>query len=212
MSEGVKVLHLDSPALPQELKSEAMALASDARGTLGHHIHGEARRRALFGPRLRPGQFIVALVDGSIAGMACFKCRGPGPVAPRLVDFVKTLGLAGVHHWVMFKYIQLRIGRDGLYIVGIDVFDGFHRRGVGSALIDELCRIAWRHGVDLIETDVRAGNENAHKFYRRAGFAPAQFPRFSLGWLIMMTNGIYTRVRLPLASHKPSSPARPGTP
>jgi len=144
MREGVYVLPLDCPALPQELKSEAMALASDARGTLGHQIHGEAQRRALFGARLRPGQFIVALVDGSIAGMACFKCRGPGPVAPGFVDFVKTLGVAGVRHWVMFNYIQPRIGRDGLYIVGIDVFDGFHRRGVGLALIDELCRIARR--------------------------------------------------------------------
>ncbi len=199
MSGAVTILRLDNPAFPPDLRQAATEIASGALGNLGHDIHGEVRR-ALFGPGLRPGQVIVALLDGGIAGMASFKYRGPGPVMPRLADFVGTLGVAGLRYWLMFNYIQMRIGRDALYIVGIDVFEGFHRRGVGSALIDELSRIAVACGVDAIETDVRAGNDSAHEFYRRAGFKPAQFPIISIGRLIVATNGLYTRVRLALAA------------
>jgi ribosomal protein S18 acetylase RimI-like enzyme len=213
MNGAVTILSLDSPAFPLGLKQAATELASDARGTLGHEIRGEARRRALFGPSVRPGQVIVALLDGRIAGMASFKFRGSDPVAPRLTDFVRTLGAAGVRYWIWFNYIQMRIGRDSFYIVGLDVFEGFRRRGIGSALLDELCRIAGACGVDVIEADVHAGNKNlriagrsssgllrsATTGHRRVGFQPAQYPLFSFGWLIMATNGPYTRVRLSIA-------------
>ena len=195
MSRAITVLPLDSPTLPPGLREAAHALAAEARGTLGQVIQGAARR-ALFAPSLRPGHIIVALLDGKIAGMASFNFRGSGPVAPRLADFVNTLGVAGVWYWALFNYVEMRTGTSDFYIVGLDAFDGFKRRGVGSALIGELCRIARQYGAEAIEADVRMDIAFVREFYRRLGFKPTRYRPFSIGWLITMTNGPYTRVSL----------------
>lgn len=194
VSVALTCLPLDHANFPPELREAATQLAAEGRGLVGMPTDS-AVRRALLAASLRPGQVVVALLDGKIAGMASFKFRGCGPVAPRLADFFRTMGVAGVWSWALFNYVALRTGRRDFYIVGIDAFDGFQHRGVGSALIAALCEIARQSGAEAIEADVRMDIEIVRAFYGRLGFKPAQYPLFSIGRLITMTNGPYTRLR-----------------
>ena len=52
------------------------------------------------------------------------------------------------------------------------VVDGQRGRGVGAALVAEAERVAAAHGVEVLFAVIFAANEDAVRFYARAGFGP----------------------------------------
>jgi ribosomal protein S18 acetylase RimI-like enzyme len=57
-----------------------------------------------------------------------------------------------------------------LLLTRLYVLPAFQRRGIGAALIE--AALARHPGCDRVRLEVKAGNEKALAFYRRAGFQP----------------------------------------
>jgi GNAT superfamily N-acetyltransferase len=55
---------------------------------------------------------------------------------------------------------------DELYVV-----PSLRSRGIGSAIVDHLLRLARERGVDVIEINVDEGDVDAQRFYERHGFS-----------------------------------------
>lgn len=74
----------------------------------------------------------------------------------------KTVGYAGMHHII-----------DEGYITNIAVHPDYRRRGIATALINELDAYARKGGLALLTLEVRCSNTVAIDIYRRAGFDEA---------------------------------------
>lgn len=55
-------------------------------------------------------------------------------------------------------------------LLGIALLKAFWGLGIGTAMMNELCRIARETGVEQIELEVIEGNERAMALYRKMGF------------------------------------------
>lgn len=66
---------------------------------------------------------------------------------------------------------------DGLriHIAEIAVAEEWHRRGIGSQLIEEAERYASENGYQAIDLLVTCSNKNAVSFYEKAGFQPERY-------------------------------------
>lgn len=86
------------------------------------------------------------------------------PLAVFLVAVIdgKTVGYAGMHHII-----------DEGYITNIAVHPDYRRRGIATALINELDNYARKKGLALLTLEVRCSNTVAIDIYRRAGFDEA---------------------------------------
>jgi len=71
-------------------------------------------------------------------------------------------GLAG--------YIVGRMGADELHINNVAVRDGFRRRGIGRALLNQILQLGKNSGVPYAFLELRAGNAGALSLYEECGF------------------------------------------
>ncbi len=95
-------------------------------------------------------QSLLYEVDNGAAEFLC--ARMDGSVA----------GYIGMHHVL-----------DEGYIANLAVRDGFRRRGVASALLDEAFETAKRLGLAFLSLEVRESNAPARELYRKYGFESA---------------------------------------
>lgn len=65
-------------------------------------------------------------------------------------------------------------------VVGVTTLPAYRRRGIGAALTSEIVRVAFGMGIDIVI--LRTDNPEAHRMYRRIGFAEA-------AWLITRSEG-----------------------
>jgi ribosomal protein S18 acetylase RimI-like enzyme len=65
---------------------------------------------------------------------------------------------------------RLRDERSAL-LTDLVVADAYRRRGIGSMLVDDACRIARAAGMRRLSLEVRADNEAARGLYERLGFS-----------------------------------------
>lgn len=94
-------------------------------------------------------RFVVALVDGSPAGMAYLTCRPLSPLHGTRVAQV--------------DYMHVR--------------DGFRRTGVGRALLAAAASYAEESGAAQVAVNVHPGLRDANRFFARWGFAPVSVRR-----------------------------------
>ena len=87
---------------------------------------------------------VVAEVDGDVVGLACFVAR---PTSP----FIET-------PVVSIDYLHVR--------------NGFHRRGVGRALVAAASGFAEMAGAEHIGVSVLPHLREANRFYAKLGFSP----------------------------------------
>jgi ribosomal-protein-alanine N-acetyltransferase len=73
-----------------------------------------------------------------------------------------------VHSLVGFAIMEFHDAHAHLNLLAVR--PGHRRRGVGRALIEWLEASARTAGVFLVRLELRAGNEEAHAFYRRLGY------------------------------------------
>jgi len=103
------------------------------------HITVEAAFEYILGPR-RVADAIIAEVDGQPAGFA-------------------------VYYWTLSTFAA----RPGLYLEDLFVRPTFRKRGIGSALLHEVGRIAHRAGSGRFEWIALKWNEKARALYRSSG-------------------------------------------
>ena len=103
------------------------------------HITVEAAFEYILGPR-RVADAIIAEVDGQPAGFA-------------------------VYYWTLSTFAA----RPGLYLEDLFVRPTFRKRGIGSALLHEVARIAHRAGCGRFEWIALKWNEKARALYRSSG-------------------------------------------
>jgi GNAT superfamily N-acetyltransferase len=94
---------------------------------------------ALFGPRPYC-EALVAWADGAPAGYALY-----------------------------FHTYSTFLGRPGLWLEDLFVEPAWRRRGIGTALLAEVARLAEQRGCGRLEWSVLDWNESAIEFYRRLG-------------------------------------------
>ena len=68
----------------------------------------------------------------------------------------------------------VRYGRARAEIADLEVVAGWRGRGVGTALIQVLSRVAQAHGIRCLEIGATEDNERALALYRRLGFLPSR--------------------------------------
>jgi GNAT superfamily N-acetyltransferase len=103
------------------------------------HITVEAAFEYILGPR-RVADAIIAEVEGQPAGFA-------------------------VYYWTLSTFAA----RPGLYLEDLFVRPAFRKRGIGSALLHEVGRIAHRAGSGRFEWIALKWNEKARALYRSSG-------------------------------------------
>ena len=64
--------------------------------------------------------------------------------------------------WIRFE--------DEGHIISIAVDPKYHRKKIGSCLVETTMEIFQKYNVDKIQLEVRKGNHKARKFYRKLGF------------------------------------------
>lgn len=199
--------HFDSPGVvvgpltPGALCDQVMDLAATGRAGLVALLGDADQRHALFRRGMRTERFLVATVDGELAGYMSLKYRGRGPFAPSLQDFVRCYGLRrGVHAFAVFSWIEerTRSGVGGAYLYGIDILPRFrgHKRFPPHGVGGELYRAAIRRTAALgfAHLDGEARTPNSRALANRMGFVAIMTPRSLLERLLMATAADYTRL------------------
>lgn len=201
-AENITVSFLDDPNLTPSQSSAATEFAAAGRGFLAHHLGEPETRRMLFRRGLQGRHVIVALWDGHPAGIATYKHRLKGPMLPVFTDFTRTFGSSAIRPWLVYHAAEARMRSRGVYVCGIEVFEKFRRRGVGSALIAKLAHVARDLGAPVVELDVRKTNQSAQAFYRAHDFAPPVYPLISLDRLNVKVTRDFQRLSLAMEPHR----------
>ncbi|WPB85469.1 GNAT family N-acetyltransferase [Sediminicoccus rosea] len=191
------------PLPPGPLGDHVLDLAATGRAGLAALLGDAPQRHALFRRGMRADRFLVATVNGELAGYLSLKYAGQGPFAPSLGDFIRCQGWRrGPHAWAVFSWIEARTQPRprGAYVYGMDVLKAWrghkHGRDVGGALMAAAIEAMTRLGYTSLDMEVR--RPTARALARRAGAVPAVAPRLSLTRLLMATAGEYERLTIPL--------------
>ena len=99
----------------------------------------------------------------------------PAPNNPQVINgcsdlLVEVFGDAGRHTRSAVGFVLARVVVDEAEILTIAVAPSHRRRGVGCALVEELCRRLYRDRVASLFLEVDAGNTAAVTLYRRLRF------------------------------------------
>ena len=197
------------PLVPGPLSEEVLDLAATGRAGLSALLGDAAQRHALFRRGMRADRFLVATVDGVLAGYVSLKLAGRGPFAPSLPDFLRVHGWArGAHAFATFTMIEARSRArpGGGYIYGMDVLKPYrgHKasRGhdVGGALMCAAIAHASARGLRHLDMEVRRATAKA--LARRMGAVPVVPRPMSLDRFLMASAGEYERLTISLPREK----------
>ncbi|HEY2105605.1 MAG TPA: GNAT family N-acetyltransferase [Candidatus Binataceae bacterium] len=112
----------------------------------------------------------------------------------RFMGFKKRLSEEDLDRFAVMDYVHrfglaaTRSYRDGEHIIGMGMYaaaggdrprsaevaftveDEYQGRGLGTLLLEHLCRIAYANGINRLEADVLAGNTRMLEVFARSGF------------------------------------------
>ncbi|MEO0098221.1 MAG: ribosomal protein S18-alanine N-acetyltransferase [candidate division WOR-3 bacterium] len=71
---------------------------------------------------------------------------------------------------LVLGYIIILQALDEFHLANISVKKGYQRQGIGSALMNEMLKIAQENGIKSIYLEVRKSNLPAQRFYEKFGF------------------------------------------
>jgi len=182
------------PLTPGPLGEQVLDLAATGRAGLSALLGDAAQRHGLFRRNMRADRFLVATVNGAMAGYASLKHGGTGPFNPSLADFRRVYGgLAGLHVFGVFSCIEARSRAlpGGVYLYGIDTEERFRRQGVGTALLRAALSATEGLGFARLEWETRAPAMLA--LTQRVGGQPVLPARGILARLLAATAADYRR-------------------
>ena len=180
------------------LREQVLDLAATGRAGLAALLGDAVQRHALFRPGMRADRFLVATVEGQLAGYVSLKYAGQGPFAPGLTDFIRCHGWRrGTHAFAVFAWIEARTRPrpGGADIYGMDILKPWrgHKRGrdVGGARMR--AAMAATAGLGLTTLDMEVRHANSRALALRMGARPVMARRLSRAGLLLATAGEYTR-------------------
>ena len=159
--------------IPEDQRGRAAALYWEAFGSKLRAPLGPRDRGVAFVERvLRADHAISALDDdGCLVGVAGFKTARGALVGGGLGDLAAVYGWAGAA-WrgVLSWLLERDVENDRFLMDGLFVAEDARGRGVGTLLLDALCREARARGYREIRLDVVDTNPRARALYERYGF------------------------------------------
>lgn len=180
-----------------EAQREAIAALLQAAfiGKMGPVYGQGAAGQALLASRLQLDRCLVALEEDCLLGVAGYALDGRRLVVPPgLVALLCARGLAGLPGWVAAALLYRQEPPALLLMDGIAVASGQRGRGIGTLLLQAICRLATRHGKRGVRLDVVDTNPRARQLYEREGFVAVRDQR--LGAFGRAVFGFSTATRL----------------
>ena len=168
---------------PLDQRDAAARIYWDAfGGKLGRVMGPDARALAFLTRCLRPDHCFSAL-DGSgrLIGLAGFKSVQGSFSGGTRRELRQAYGAFG-SAWRagLLRLLSHEVDNERFLVDGIAVAPEARGRGVGTALIDALCREAARRGYQAIRLEVIDANPRARALYEREGFIATRTDRLGL--------------------------------
>ena len=159
--------------LPDTFIDEAVALILDLLGEKFEPVLGKGETaHQVLKHGIDPGQCVVAVADGRLAGLLAIQDGKKSLLNPGLASLVKAYGLAGGLFRLAGLWLLYHSPDPGeFYVDGVVVAAEFQGRGIGSGLFSALERRALEQGMDKICLEVIDTNPRALALYQRLGFS-----------------------------------------
>jgi len=158
---------------PEDQRAVAAALFWQAfSGKLGKILTPEDKALALITRMLDPHYALSAVdADGRLLGLAGFKTDTGALAGGGLSDMIAVYGLFGGLWRGLALDLLERDPEPGLLLMdGIFVSAEARGLGIGTALLDAICRTAAAKGCQRVRLDVIDTNPRARARYERSGF------------------------------------------
>ncbi|GGQ60805.1 molybdopterin-guanine dinucleotide biosynthesis protein MobC [Couchioplanes caeruleus subsp. azureus] len=138
---------------------------------LGPALHPPETGRRFLAAHLHHDRAVVALAGDRVVGVAGYQLGGRGLTGGGAADVLRAYGIVrGLPRLALLALLDRTPAPGQLVMDGIAV-DADHRgRGIGSALLAEIARVAAGSGCDRIRLDVVDVNPRARALYERHGF------------------------------------------
>lgn len=163
--------------LPERHLKKAAALHFEAFSEkIGGILGRDGRGAAFFADIINPAFGICALSKDreQLLGIAGFKTADGALIGGELADLQRYYGLVGgLWRGLLLGLLDRPVETDVLLMDGIAVVPQMRGHGVGSALLDAVCREAVRRRKANIRLDVIDTNPRAKSLYERKGFVAA---------------------------------------
>ncbi|MCE2489244.1 MAG: GNAT family N-acetyltransferase [Anaerolineae bacterium] len=166
-----------SQGLAQAQRAQAALLYMEAFRPLLQPILGDGSRCLnLLERSLNPDYAFVADRGGQLAGLAGFQDGAGSLLDINLRTMIQSYGLAG--GGLRYLGMGLLLSRErqpgSLLMDGIAVAPGQRGQGIGTQLLEAVCRHARNKGYSDLRLDVLDNNPRARALYERQGFVALQ--------------------------------------
>jgi ribosomal protein S18 acetylase RimI-like enzyme len=158
--------------LPPDLRDAAARLYWQAfGGKLGRVLGPEPRALAFLDRVIRGDHAIVAVEDGRLRGLIGFKTPQGAFAGGGMADLRAVYGpLGSLWRGALLRMLSRDLDPGRFLIDGICVAAEAQGHGIGSMLIEALCREARARGYREVRLDVIDTNWRARALYERQGF------------------------------------------
>ncbi len=160
-----------------EEKPRIAALYWDAFGAkLGRVMHPVPKAMGFIENVLDPTHALCARdPDGTLLGVAGFKTYEGALVGGTFRDLSHAYGVSGaIWRAMLLQLLERDTENERFLMDGIFVDPAARGRGVGTALLDAVCREASRRGYKEVRLDVIDTNPRARALYARSGFVATE--------------------------------------
>ncbi|MEU8759237.1 GNAT family N-acetyltransferase [Streptomyces sp. NPDC048659] len=165
--------------VPRGAEARVAALYWEAFGRkLGSALGPPDRGRSFLAAHLHHDRGLVALADGTVAGVAGYALGGRGLTGGGARDVLTAYGpLRGLPRLALLALLERRPAPGELVMDGIAVDSGRRGLGIGSLLLREVVAVAAEHGCRRVRLDVIDVNPRARALYERHGFVAVRTER-----------------------------------
>ncbi len=184
--------------LEPEQREAAARLYWQAFGGKLERVMGPEPLALQFLARVIRDDHAIAAVNeaGALVGLAGFKTPGGAFAAGGIADMQAVYGLyGGTWRALLLRLLHGDTDNDRFLLDGICVAREMRGRGIGSALLREICGEAVRRGYRAVRLDVIDSNWRAQALYRRLGFVAVQSHGIGLLRLVFGFSSAITMVR-----------------
>jgi ribosomal protein S18 acetylase RimI-like enzyme len=159
------------PALPESLREDAGKLILAAFEPKWRLLIGRNSQRmaTLLSQALDVNQFLAAVENGRLLGLAGLGHGGRPCLSASLKQCLAHLGLRGVRAWPMLQQLRGRYPSDELH-VDILAVEARRGRGIGTRLLDAAAARAGQLGLVATRLEVLDTNTSARRLYERQGY------------------------------------------